>query len=317
MRTLADATTTASAISVRTDGSSRDPADVAGAGAAGALTGAATVAALGTAPPTRHSVATCGGGLASRTALCAGRLNTTGGPAAGGAMAAGRGAAGVLGAVVIAEIPGGSTCGCGGESGCFCWFCGSAGCVALGDDGLVGVICIRAVAGVPGVGSPSRPVCVATIVCAPAAAEGTVKLNATAPPRSAAPDHSVDAVDRSRCSCTALPYGLNPPPEPLTVAPLAAVALSNAMCAWTGAAITVTATIAAAMQPTAAAASRTRVDRQGYNKEQPRPGAGVSPILWGRSVLVWTGECKSKRDAVARVVRCTAWRARNGGRQRR
>ena len=276
MSTIADATRAASAARVSTDGASRDPVDAAGAGAGGAATGAAAVAAvaaLGTAPSTRQSVATCGGGLVSvrRLVLCAGRLNTTGGPGAGGAAAAGGATvvAALLGGGAAEDTPGPCGCPCGCDAGCFCcmpWsVCGWPCCVAVGDGALAAVICNGAVAGVPSTGSPSRPVCVATIVCAPAAA-GTVKLNATAPPRSGAPDHRGEPVDRSRWSCTALPAGLKPLPEPLTVEPLAALAVYSAMCAWAGAAMTVTARIAAARAPTAAAARRTHVDRQGYNK---------------------------------------------------
>ena len=78
-----------------------------------------------------------------------------------------------------------------------------------------------------------------------------------------------------------MPYGVNPLPEPVTVDPVAALEAFSAMCAGAGAAFPVTATIAAATTPTAAAVSRTHVDRQGYNNVEPRPGAGVSPILLG------------------------------------
>ena len=107
MTTLADARSTASATSVSTDGASRDPVDVAGAGRAGATRGRVTVAALGTAPSTRHIVATCGGGLVSRVVAFVGRLNTTGGAAAAGDTVAGVPA--MLGTAVTEDTPG--TCG--------------------------------------------------------------------------------------------------------------------------------------------------------------------------------------------------------------
>lgn len=314
--TMADTTSTASAPSVTADGVPRDPVDVAGAGMAGALTGAEAVVEVGTAPPMRHSVATCGGGLMRCVAGCAGMVNTTGGavgaPAGGGATAGAAG--GMTGTVVTKGAPGTCGCVCGCEPGCFCCeLSGWPACEAVGE-GAAGVICSGAVAGVPATGSPSRPLWVATIVCDPAAAAGTVKLNATAPLRSGAPDHSLEPDNWSRWSSTAVPAGLNPPPEPSTVDPAAALAVRSAMCAAPGAAITVTPRIAAATTPTAAAASRIHVDRQGYNNAQPRPGAGVSPILWGRSVLMRTGECKSARSRVRPrcTVRCMAgeeWRA--------
>lgn len=119
------------------------------------MTGACVVAEFGTAPSTRHIVATCGGGLVSRFAPGSGSVNTTGGAGAGGASAA-EGAmvetdAGPLGAVTDAT-PGTCGCPCGCEPGCFCallWVTGWAACVAAAEGGLAAVIRSGAVAVVP------------------------------------------------------------------------------------------------------------------------------------------------------------------------